>query len=355
MMRYAVVGVGECGNRLADALADRMQPAGMLDVLRKPRTTTEYLAINTSQKDLEEIERLKSGQILEIDGPPGTGANRALGREAFEDSRAEIQERIGGLEGADAILVVAATGGGTGGAMMPAVVRMVRSMRPSTPVFAVAVLPFGDESEIYHANTAECLADLQKAEASSVILVQNDRVRQPGASLREAYPAMNGRIADRLSFLFTALGSEMEVSSDLGDLLTVADVGSGFSTLGYAEGTRHQPLKEVLKMAFGPDHLLFDADPATEARRALVLIEAEESQLDMDEVLSAISEAGASIGDVFRGIRVAKGPPKALALFSLGRSAALDEALEGTPVTHERSGEDTIGTQLADVEDYELD
>lgn len=353
-MRYAVVGAGECGNRVADHLTDRLPAPSLLGKLRSGPSTTQYLAINTSAKDLEEIDQLKRDQVLKLDGPPGTGANRVLGREAFEDARATIQDRVGSFEGVDALIVIGAAGGGTGGALLPGLVEMLRSMRPSTPIFAVVVLPFSHESEIYHSNTAECLRELEEADPTTILLVSNDRLRTSETSLSKAYPSMNATLADRLGALFNALGSEMEVSADLGDVLTVLGAGSGYSTLSYAEGTRHQPLTEVLQTAFQPERALFDVDLRHDAKRAILLIEAAEDQLDMDEVLGAIAEVAGSIGDVFRGIRVTRDPPRILGLYSLGRPKTLERVLAAKPA-EPREGSDDLTTQLDDVDDYQLD
>lgn len=333
MLRFLVIGAGQCGNRIVDTLMREGYGKGRLARLLSSKERSgnlDTLAINTSKNDLMELTHLRDEEKLQVTDAHGMGANRQYGKESFEASREAVTEKLGEYKDHDAAFIVTSAGGGTGSGFAPGLVELLKNME-DMPVLPFVVLPFRSESEIFIQNAGFALKDLRSTRADSVILASNDYIRRMRGeeNLYDAYQTINDTVAHRLLFLMNTLSSEMMISADLGDLMTTLETGSGFSTMGFARGSGHEPIKEIIARAWDEEGLLFDCDPKTEAARALFLAQGPKDRLEVDSILDAITDFGDEIGDVFKGVRVAEGgPAEVLSLFSLRSSETLEEVIE---------------------------
>lgn len=362
-LEYLVIGAGQCGNRILDEMVGRSLGSGRFSrTLARKDLPCEIrpLGINTSYNDLKECANLRDVERLHVKGIPGAGANRLTGGDAFTDNRDEIQEAIGERAPWDAAFVLTSAGGGTGSSFAPPLVELLKNMNPTSPVYPLAVLPFRDESDIYIQNTGFALRDLANTRANSVILASNDYLSREDTSVYESYQKINVTLADRLAFLLTGMAMEMMMVVDLGDLMTVTGRGCGFSTMGYAEAVPHQPVHETIADSLKMENLLFETDPFAEAERALMLVRGEESYLDTDAILSAVTDFSESVGDVFKGVSLDEGLPRVLSLFSLRDSTTLKDVIGRSRSVlesrQERDPDDQSEVQesFGQVEDYTL-
>ena len=131
----------------------------------------EYFAMNTDAQHLFRCDvghRLAMGQSLTRG--LGAGAQPDLGRQAAEESRAEIQQAV---EGADMVFLAVGMGGGTGTGAAPVIAQIAKESGALT--VAVASRPFSFEAATRRKNAEEGIARL-KDYVDTLITIPNDRL-----------------------------------------------------------------------------------------------------------------------------------------------------------------------------------
>src|SRR5690606_9601178 len=124
-----VVGVGGGGNNALN----RMIEAGLQGV--------DFIAVNTDAQALASSLAAEKIQIgARLTKGLGAGADPEIGRNAAEETKEEIAER---LKGADLIFITAGMGGGTGTGASPIIARIARETGALT--VGVVTKPFGFE------------------------------------------------------------------------------------------------------------------------------------------------------------------------------------------------------------------
>ena len=235
-MKAALIGVGQAGGKVTEALLAEDRRAGY-DAVRGT------LAVNTARTDLDglDIDTMLIGQER-VKGH-GVGADNELGAEVMND---DVREVMGALDGVidpqtEAIFVVAGLGGGTGSGGAPVLVKELQRVYEETPVYALGILPGRDEGGIYQANAGRSLKTLVR-EADSTLLVDNDAWRSTGESVTEAFDAINERIARRVGILLAAgeniegVGESVVDSSEVINTLQSGDMSAiGFASAEAAE------------------------------------------------------------------------------------------------------------------------
>jgi cell division GTPase FtsZ len=234
-MKAALIGVGQAGGKVTEALLAEDRRAGY-DAVRGT------LAVNTAKTDLDglDIDTMLIGQER-VKGH-GVGADNELGAEVMND---DVREVMGALDGVidphtEAIFVVAGLGGGTGSGGAPVLVKELQRVY-EIPVYALGILPGRDEGGIYQANAGRSLKTLVR-EADSTVLVDNDAWRKTGQSVTEAFDAINERIARRVGILLAAgeniegVGESVVDSSEVINTLQSGDMSAiGFASAEAAE------------------------------------------------------------------------------------------------------------------------
>jgi cell division GTPase FtsZ len=234
-MKAALIGVGQAGGKVTEALLAEDKRAGY-DAVRGT------LAVNTARTDLDglDIDTMLIGQER-VKGH-GVGADNELGAEVMQ---ADVREVMGALDGVvdphtEAIFVVAGLGGGTGSGGAPVLVKELQRVY-EIPVYGLGILPGRDEGGIYQANAGRSLKTLVR-EADSTLLVDNDAWRKTGESVTEAFDAINERIARRVGILLAAgeniegVGESVVDSSEVINTLRSGDMSAiGFASAEAAE------------------------------------------------------------------------------------------------------------------------
>jgi cell division protein FtsZ len=160
--------------------------------------------------------------------------NPEIGREAAEETKAEIQEAI---KGADMVFIACGMGGGTGTGAAPVVAQTARELGALT--IAVVTKPFAFEGQQRSRIADQGLSDLEK-EVDAIIIVPNDRllsITSKDTSFKDAF-AMSDEIlrqaVEGISELITTQGI---VNIDFADIRSVmSDAGSAFMGIGSATG-----------------------------------------------------------------------------------------------------------------------
>jgi len=173
-MRLMVIGVGDCGCRLAREFAELNKMAR--SEWHGNIITCAY-AVNNDQKLLGELT--KSGwdwlKSVPIRGPLAGESTEAGARLMLhEGERVMLAMRLGAFVNTDAFLFIAGTAGSLGSGGVPVMIQMLKERHMDKRVYALLVLPFDselDKPQSVH-NTALCLKSIDKL-ADAVILVDN--------------------------------------------------------------------------------------------------------------------------------------------------------------------------------------
>ena len=159
MAKIKVVGVGGGGGNAIS----RMKK----DLFK----SVDFIAINTDTQDLELCNaNVKIHIGKNLTKGLGTGMNPDLGRQAAEETRAEIVEAI---KGADLVFITAGMGGGTGTGAAPIVAEAAKELGALT--IGVVTKPFSFEGA-QRARIAQDGMIKLKDKVDTLIVVPNDRI-----------------------------------------------------------------------------------------------------------------------------------------------------------------------------------
>jgi cell division GTPase FtsZ len=228
-MKVVLIGVGQAGGKVTQSLAEFDYDMGF-DAIRGA------LAVNTAEADLQnlDIDTALIGQDR-VKGH-GVGGDNELGAQIMQENATAVMDNLDGriTTEAEAVIVVAGLGGGTGSGGAPMLVRELQRIHEK-PVYLLGILPGKDEGGIYQANAGRSLKTGIR-EADSVLLVDNDAWRGSGDSVAAGYERINDAIAQRLGLLLASgeavegVGESVVDSSEIINTLR----GGGIASLGYA-------------------------------------------------------------------------------------------------------------------------
>lgn len=241
-MRLVVVGLGQCGGRLADEFARlgrKARSSRGIDIV------TSAYAVNTDQADLAGLRTIAPDfqhRIL-IGGRKtaghGVGKINEVGAAV---ARADSYKVIDAVRTSErfyetaAFLLIAGTAGGTGSGAMPIIAQALKERYPNKAVYCLAVLPFiheeaTEERAVY--NVATCLKSAFSV-SDAIIICDNERFIKRDANLMNNMQRINHEIVAPFFDLLCA-GEEVKRSHigakvvDTGDIMQTMD---GWTALG---------------------------------------------------------------------------------------------------------------------------
>lgn len=327
MLNILLLGVGQCGNRILDAINRESLGGGKLSkyyAQHKYPSNVQTVAINTALNDLKEMRFTKAKDRIHIPFLHGVGANRNIGKQCFFDNKDLILRAIEDRGSFDVAFIITSASGGTGSSFSPLLINELKKQY-NFPIYAILVLPFREEGTIYLQNAAFCLQEMRETEVDGIILVDNQFLKQAGKDIKTAYDTINNLVAERFLFFIRALDSEMMMVTDLGDFNTLMASGIKLATFGFAKGSKEQSIQEVIKHSMSPSGLLFSMSPYEEAVRAMVIIQGDKKYLDINEITSEIEKLSNKVGHVFKGLLIRNNEyPQVLTVLSLSSSEELD-------------------------------
>ncbi len=222
--RIYVIGVGGSGKNATNHMIN----AKVKDV--------DFLAINTDAQDLQNSLASKKIHIgKNLTKGLGAGMNPDVGRNAAEETRAEIQEA---LKNADMVFVAGGLGGGTCTGAGPVVAKIAKEMGALT--IGVVTKPFMFEGQRRMRLAEEGLSELSKA-VDALVVVPNDKLLASitkDTTAKDAF-AMSDEVlkqaVEGISQLITTPGSVGNI--DFADIRAVLDnAGSALMGIGTASG-----------------------------------------------------------------------------------------------------------------------
>jgi len=319
-MKLVVIGLGQCGGRIADEFAKLNKKAKSQ---RNIEIVTGAFAVNTDSADLSGLTTIKRDYQHRIliggrkTGGHGVGKINELGAQVAKEDADKVVDAIRVTRHfyeTDAFLLAAGAAGGTGSGSLPVIAQHLKERYTDKPVYSLVVLPFEHEEQteersIY--NAATCIKSTYSV-ADAVILVDNQRYIRKDSSLTNNLTKINSLIADPFYNVLCA-GEEKKpkyIGSKLLDAGDIMQTIVGWTVIGY--GTSQLPLirlplertsdfrkkgtetqKGVQAMDAAISELSLRCRPE-DSRRALYLISAPPREINVDVVKE--------LGDYLRSI-----------------------------------------------------
>jgi cell division protein FtsZ len=263
-----VVGIGGGGVNAVN----RMIEVGLKGV--------EFVGVNTDAQALlmsDADVKLDIGR--DLTRGLGAGADPAIGRQAAEEHRDEIEEV---LKGSDMVFITAGKGGGTGTGGAPIVAEVAKSVGALT--IGVVTRPFAFEGRQRAVKAESGITEL-KEKVDTLIVIPNDRLLDVGdatTSVLEAFRMADEVLLQGVQGITDLITTPGLINLDFADVKAImTDAGSSLMGIGQARGEKRaeeaaraaisSPLLEasidgargvLLNIAGGSDLGLFEVNEA---------------------------------------------------------------------------------------------
>ena len=309
-MKIVVIGMGQCGGRIADEFAKLNNKAKRQ---RGIEIVTGAFAVNTDAADLGGLTAIKRDYQHRIliggrkTGGHGVGKVNELGAEIAKEDSDKVIDAIRTTKRfyeSDAFFLIASAGGGTGSGALPVITQHVKARYSDKPVYTAVILPFEHEEQTEERttyNTATCLKSTYSV-ADAVFLIDNQRYIRKDSSLSNNLAKINQMIAEPFYGILCA-GEEKKPKYIGAKLLDAGDIMQtivGWTVIGYGnsqipllrfpgeksrdfikKGTETQ--KAIQAMDAAISELSLNCKPE-DARRALFLLSAPSREMNVDMV-----------------------------------------------------------------------
>ena len=301
-IRFAVIGAGEGGGRIADAFAKLGYRTG---------------AINTAQVDLDGLQAIPSTNRLHVGiGPGGAGQDMALGRDSVLAHEGEVREFLSTLSsGADYLLLTVGGGGGTGGGSLPELVRMAQEA--GLPTAAILTIPNNYEGTQVKANAVQTLRTAHdlvlRGALRPLVLVDNERIGDlfPNLTVASYWATANREVAEAWD-VFNRLSTRPSVVFSAVDGMDYARVLSagGYAAMGVSviNGNDEQSIAQAIRTNIHGGLLVNGFDLSTSRATAAIISGSKTAieRLPMDHLLTGFSTLQDLVGsgELFKGAYV---------------------------------------------------
>ncbi|MFT7557832.1 MAG: cell division protein FtsZ [Planctomycetota bacterium] len=195
----------------------------------------EFVAVNTDAQDLHQSLASKKIHIgRNLTRGLGSGMDPEIGREAAEETKAEIQEI---LKSTDMIFIASGMGGGTGTGAAPIIARSAKEQGILT--VAVVTKPFSFEGEQRMRTAEKGIEELQK-EVDALIVIPNDQllaITNEDTSFRDAFAMCDEILTQAVEGISELITTPGTINIDYADIRAImSDAGSAFMGIGRAGG-----------------------------------------------------------------------------------------------------------------------
>ena len=228
-MKVSLIGIGQAGGKITQKLAEHDHRMGFGAV-------QGGLAVNTAKADLAalDLDTMLVGQDR-VKGH-GVGGDNELGAEIMQSEATAVMDALDSriTTTAEAVVIVAGLGGGTGSGGAPALAREMNRIY-DIPIYTVGILPGRDEGSIYQANAGRSLKTVAR-EADAALLIDNDAWRTSNETVEEGFDNINQQIAQRVGLMFASgevVDGVAESVVDSSEIINTLRDG-GIASLGYA-------------------------------------------------------------------------------------------------------------------------
>ena len=276
----------------------------------------EYYAMNTDAQHLFRCDvshRIALGQNLTRG--LGAGAQPELGRQAAEESRAEIQKAV---EGADMVFLAIGMGGGTGTGAAPIIAQIAKESGALT--IAVVSRPFSFEAAARRKNAEEGIARL-KDHVDTLITIPNDRLlelnthKEQTFTWEDALKMADSVLQQGIQAIAEVVTVPGEINVDFADVKTILS-GAGPAWMAIGKGKGENRAADAARMCTRSPLL----DIAIEGARRILFVITGGNNLTLQEV----QDAAKVIEDM--------ADPDANIIFGTSRDPRLDDEVKMTMI-----------------------
>ena len=219
--KILVVGVGGGGcNAVNRMIASGLRSASFIAT----NTDKQALLMSKATTQIQLGEKLTKGL--------GAGADPEVGRKAAEESRAQICDK---LRGVDLVFITAGMGGGTGTGAAPVIASIAKEMGILT--IAVVTKPFEFEGRIRAANAELGIKNLSKC-VDTLVVIPNDRllsIAPKGTSIVDAFKYADDVLRQGIQGISDLIATPSLINLDFADVKTVMK-NRGLAHMGIGEG-----------------------------------------------------------------------------------------------------------------------
>ena len=219
--KILVVGVGGGGcNAVNRMIASGLKSASFVAA----NTDKQALMLSKATVQIQLGEKLTKGL--------GAGADPEVGRKAAEESRAQICEK---LRGVDLVFITAGMGGGTGTGAAPVIASIAREMGILT--IAVVTKPFEFEGRTRSTNAELGIKNLSKC-VDTLVVIPNDRllsIAPKGTSIVDAFKYADEVLRQGIQGISDLIATPSLINLDFADVRTVMK-NRGLAHMGIGEG-----------------------------------------------------------------------------------------------------------------------
>jgi cell division protein FtsZ len=221
--RIKVIGAGGGGGNAVN----RMISASLKGV--------EFIAVNTDMQALENCNAdVKVNIGRKVTRGLGCGADWTLGRDAAEESKAELSEL---LKDTDMVFITAGMGGGTGTGSAPVIAELAKETGALT--IAVVTRPFRWEGRKRNDGAEEGIRMLRE-KVDALIVIPNDRLTQTvdrKTTLEEAFRIADDVLRQGVQGIADLIVSPGTINLDFADVKAVmSDAGEALMGIGFGSG-----------------------------------------------------------------------------------------------------------------------
>ena len=203
-----------------------------------------------------------------------------MGRKAAEESRAEIAEK---LKGVDLVFVTAGMGGGTGTGAAPVIASIAKEMGILT--IAVVTKPFEFEGRTRMLNAEMGIRNLSKC-VDTLVVIPNERLQQvvpKGTSFIDAFKYADEVLRQGIQGISDLIATPSLINLDFADVRTVMK-NRGLAHMGIGEATGEGRNIEAVKQAVASPLL----ETTIEGAQAVIINVCGGFDMSLDEVNEAV-------------------------------------------------------------------
>jgi cell division GTPase FtsZ len=309
-MKLLVIGLGQCGGRIADELALMNAKARSR---RGMTIVTGAFAVNSDAADLGGLTNISKDSRRRIliggrqTGGHGVGKINEVGADIARQDVDKIIEAIRTAKHffeTDAFLLVAGAAGGTGSGAISVVTQHLKERYLDKPIYDLIVLPFEHEESTEERtifNVATCLKSCYSV-ADAVILVDNQRYVRKDSPVRNNITRINSMITAPFYNLLCS-GEEKKskyIGAKIVDAGDIIQTVTGWTAIGY--GAKEVPIfkwpkdwgsdfkkkgaeihRGIEAMEEAISELSLQCNPA-DSRRSMFLVSGPAKEMNMDMI-----------------------------------------------------------------------
>ena len=234
--KILVIGVGGGGcNAVNRMIGSGLKSASFVAA----NTDKQALMMSKASVQIQLGEKLTKGL--------GAGADPEIGRKAAEESRAQISEK---LRGVDLVFITAGMGGGTGTGAAPVIAGIAKEMGILT--IAVVTKPFEFEGRTRAANAELGIKNLSKC-VDTLVVIPNDRllsIAPRGTSIVDAFKYADEVLRQGIQGISDLIATPSLINLDFADVRTVMK-NRGLAHMGIGEGKGEKRNEMAVRLAIG--------------------------------------------------------------------------------------------------------